>query len=153
MKQITSIIIFLSFSCIVFVGCEKAGDSSTIPHKPSSDGTLTMKLGGVSKEGIHNTAFYTESASFLMVTGILSANESVEFSVTDPSVKTFKLGTGDTDMNYVINRMVYYPQKATVEITSFTEAQVTGKFSGTFISPAGIKRVITDGAFSIKVSL
>jgi hypothetical protein len=149
MKRINNVIILLSMCTLLFSACEKSKDDKALVAITGE--TLTMKLDGSSKTGITNLAAYSNVGKVLLINGMVTTTENVSLTLEAPKAGTFTVGTGLTDIIYTVGNNYYEAEKGSIIITSFSTTAVKGTFSGTLSSLGGTKKVVTDGAFNLKV--
>lgn len=152
MKKITSAFLMLALFAITITSCKKDDSPKIDNEEDLKSSKMTFKVDGTSKTSTHHFAY--KDGESVEVWGSISANEAVTFSIDELD------GPGDYELgedDFLIytngtspESNVHIAEDGTVTVTTSTNSQIKGTFTGTVKNLQGATKEITDGKFDAK---
>ena len=153
MKKTTSAFLMLALLATTVISCKK-DDSTKIDNEQDLKSTkMTFKVDGTSKTSTHHFAVKDEET--VEIYGSINDDEAVIMSIDELD------GLGDYDLaeenilSYTSGDSpqadVYFAEEGTIKVTSSSNSEIKGTFSGTVKNLQGASKVITEGKFDAKI--
>lgn len=153
MKKLKSLFLLVGLLALSVASCKKDDAKKVDEEEDLRSTKMTYKVDGTAKTSTHLFAVKDDEA--IAVYGAINDSETIVLSIDNFH------GTGDytVDNDEVVIGYVngtnplnsFYATSGTIKVTSSSNAEVKGTFSGSLINGGETTRVLSDGTFEAKI--